>query len=58
LQAAAARFPDVVPRPPHWSGVRVVPRRIEFWEDRLGRQHHREVAVWSDGAWSWGMLYP
>lgn len=57
---AQARFADSeVPRPPHWSGFRLVPERIEFWEDREFRLHHRRLFTReADGSWSEGLLYP
>ncbi len=47
-----------VPRPPHWGGYRIVPERIEFWQDRPHRLHERRLFTLSDGRWSEGLLYP
>jgi pyridoxamine 5'-phosphate oxidase len=54
----AARFPDVVPRPPRWSGWRVTPERIEFWQARDGRWHEREVFWHEPEGWRFGLVYP
>jgi pyridoxamine 5'-phosphate oxidase len=58
LAEADARFPAVVPRPPLWGGYRLRPHEIEFWEDRPGRQHHRELFGLLNGRWGRTLLYP
>src|SRR5882724_7836038 len=47
-----------VPRPPHWSGYRLVPNFIEFWSSREGRLHERERYVLGDAGWQHVWLFP
>lgn len=57
--AMQARFGEGdVPRPPRWSGFRVVPAAIEFWQDRAHRLHERRLFTRAGERWSEGLLYP
>lgn len=47
-----------VPRPPHWSGLRILPARIEFWRDMPFRLHERRVFHRDGEAWREDALYP
>jgi pyridoxamine 5'-phosphate oxidase len=61
VAAVTARYPiGNVPRPPYWSGFRVVPREMEFWHDRPFRLHER-ILFRRGGpgeAWRKNRLYP
>ena len=61
VAAVTARYPiGAIPRPPYWSGLRIVPQEMEFWHDRPFRLHERIVfRRGSPGeAWRKERLYP
>jgi pyridoxamine 5'-phosphate oxidase len=63
LEARVAEFErkfagQDVPRPPHWSGYRLVPALIEFWYGKPSRLHVRHAYTRSGGAWRVETLYP
>lgn len=60
LAALREQYADTeIPRPPYWTGFRVVPDRIEFWHEHEFRQHERECYQCNEtGDWSWTLLNP
>ncbi len=55
---AAKHAIGTVPRPPYWSGFRIVPDRIEFWENKPFRLHDRLVYSRAGDGWTTEKLYP
>ena len=47
-----------VPRPPHWSGWRILPNEIEFWVEVDNRSHQRLIYKKESGKWVKEILYP
>jgi len=47
-----------VPRPPHWSGWRIIPNEIEFWLEAKNRSHQRLNYRKENDKWIKEILYP
>lgn len=56
--ARAEEFPGQIPRPAYWRGFRVVPEKIEFWQDGEARLHDRIVFTRDGSGWEKTRLYP
>jgi pyridoxamine 5'-phosphate oxidase len=54
-----AKYPgDDIPRPAHWSGLRIMPSSIEFWQDGEFRLHDRIQFARAGDGWTKARLYP
>ena len=63
LEKAVARYTakfaaGAIPRPPHWSGFRLVPEEIEFWRDGAFRLHDRMRFTRTGERWASARLFP
>jgi pyridoxamine 5'-phosphate oxidase len=52
------KFAEKVPRPPFWSGFRLIPSAIEFWKGKPNRLHERQLFVREGNGWRLTTLYP
>jgi pyridoxamine 5'-phosphate oxidase len=51
VQEFASKFPNEVPRPPHWGGYKLKPRLVEFWQGRPSRLHDRIIFDYENDGW-------
>ncbi len=63
LEKAVAKYAakhalSAVPRPPYWSGFRLMHERLEFWTDKPFRLHDREVFTRDGDTWRTEKLFP
>jgi pyridoxamine 5'-phosphate oxidase len=47
-----------VPRPEHWTGIRIVPEEVEFWQEGEHRLHDRFLYIRKGGNWRIDRLNP
>ena len=52
------RYAASVPRPAHWSGFRLVPASVEFWEEKPYRLHERVLHRRTSAGWTATPIYP
>jgi pyridoxamine 5'-phosphate oxidase len=58
FNAAAKRYRDAPPRPPHWGGYRLMPEAVEFWQGRADRLHDRLLYRRRAAGWTLERLAP
>jgi pyridoxamine 5'-phosphate oxidase len=59
LKSYEAEYPgEDIPRPPHWSGYRLLPDYLEFWQDMPFRLHDRTTFTRTADGWTTAKLYP
>ncbi len=59
VEAFTRRFGENdVPRPPFWSGFRLAPQRVEFWQERPFRLHDRWLFIREGEKWRRERLFP
>ena len=57
-EVTARHLVGTIPRPAHWSGFRVVPEALEFWQDKPFRLHDRLVYRRAADGWATSRLFP
>jgi pyridoxamine 5'-phosphate oxidase len=52
LEELNLKYPDRVPRPPHWGGYALIPQLLEFWQGLPSRLHDRLIFQKTDDNWN------